>query len=111
MKTIEIDYQPRGYLSPEAVKLPDLVVGPLAFASSAAGNVVTGSVTNPTASAADAPVEVAIFPQDSGGRPIDFGYVTSDAELAAGSSWTFSTTIPSPINKFAAFAVYGQTPP
>ena len=103
-----IDYQPEGDLSPEAVKVPDLDVGALAIESSAAGNVVTGSVVNHTGSAVAAPVEITIFPLDSVGRPTDFGYASSEAELAAGASWTFSTTIPSPINKYMAFAVYGQ---
>lgn len=31
------------------------------------------------------------------GRPTDFGYASSDAALAAGASWKFTTTIPSPI--------------
>lgn len=111
VKVVKIEYQPRGYLDFNITKLPALAVGPLAIESSAAGNVVTGSVTNPNASAVPGSVQVAIFPLDSGGRPIDFGYANSDADLAAGSSWTFTTTIASPINKYAAFAVYEQTPP
>lgn len=62
---------------------------------------------NPNVEPVDAPIEVTIFPLDSAGRPIDFGYVSSEDALAAGSSWTFTTTIRSPINNHVAFAVYG----
>jgi len=92
------------------VKLPGLTVGELKIQSTAAGNLVTGVVKNSDASALEAPVEVTIFPLDSAGRPTDFGYATSDMALAAGGSWTFTATIPSPVNKYVAFAVYGQSP-
>jgi len=107
MNVVKIEYQPRGYRDSEIMKLPALTVGELKIASGDAGNVVTGSVTNPNPDSVEAPIEITIFPLDSAGRPLDFGYVSSMDALTAGSSWTFTTTIRSPIDKYVAFAVYG----
>jgi hypothetical protein len=101
-KTVEIDYQPRGYLTPEATKTTALTVENVTVASGAMGNIVTGDVANPGTAAVSGP-EIYLFPQDSGGRPYDFGYDSSTADLAVGSSWSFHMTIPSPINKCTAF--------
>jgi hypothetical protein len=61
------------------------------------GNVVTGTVANRGTTSVAMP-EVTLFSVDSGGRPIDFGYASSQSDLAVGSSWSFQATIPSPVN-------------
>ncbi|MEO8904556.1 MAG: FxLYD domain-containing protein [Polyangiaceae bacterium] len=104
----EIDYQPRGYPSPEATKLPDLAVeGIMITNDPTGGKHVTGNVTNHGTNSAARP-EVNIFAVDSGGRPFDAGYANSMTDLAPGSSWTFEMTVPTPFNKFIAFPVWGQ---
>ena len=107
-KITAIEYQPRGYPSPEATKLPDLAVegvkitdGPMG------GKLVTGGVANHSTGTASGP-ELTIFAVDSGGRPFDAGYTSSMTDLAAASSWPFQVTIPTPFNKYVAFPVWGQ---
>ncbi|HKO48478.1 MAG TPA: FxLYD domain-containing protein [Polyangiaceae bacterium] len=102
-----VAYQGRGYQSPEAAKLPALAVEQVKIVSSAMGNVVTGNVTNRGTTSVAMP-EVTLFSVDSGGRPTDFGYASSQTDLAVGSSWSFQATIPSQVNRSVAFAVYGQ---
>ena len=106
-KVAEIDYQPRGYLAADAVKVGDLAVENVKLASSSSGTLVTGSVANHATTVAPGP-ELYLFPVDSGDRPFDLGYANSATDLAAGSSWSFQLTVPDPINKYVAFPVYGQ---
>ena len=107
-KISEIDYQPRGYPSPEAMKLVELAVeGVMITNDPAGGKRVTGSVTNHDTKTASGP-ELNIFAVDSGGRPFDAGYTNSMTDLAPGSSWKFQITIPMPFNKYVAVPVWGQ---
>ncbi|HTA93283.1 MAG TPA: hypothetical protein VK745_27085 [Polyangiaceae bacterium] len=106
-KVVEIDYQPRGVLIPDAVKVGDLAVENVKLAGTSAGTLVTGSVANHATTDAPGP-ELYLFPVDSGGRPFDFGYANSTMDLAAGSSWSFQLTVPEPVNKYVTFPVYGQ---
>jgi len=107
-KIVEIDYQPRGYPSPEATKLPDLAVESVMIANApSGGKLVSGNVANHGTSTASGP-EINVFAVDSEGRPFDAGYANSMTDLAAGSSWPFQVTIPTPFNKYVAFPVWGQ---
>lgn len=109
-KTIEVDYQPRGYLTPEAVKVAGLAAQNIAIGNgTAGGKLVTGSVANQGTMAVPGP-ELYFFPLDSGGRPFDFGYDNSTMDIAPGSSWSFQITLPGPVNKYVAFPVFRQQP-
>jgi hypothetical protein len=105
---VAIEYRPEGYPSPEATKLPDLVVeGVMITNDPGGGKQVTGSVTNHSTSPAARP-ELSIFAVDSGGRPFDGGYASSMTDLAPGSSWAFKMNVPTPFNKYIAVPVWGQ---
>ena len=107
-KIVEIDYQPRGYPSPEATKLPDLAVEGVTIANGpSGGKLVSGSVANHGTSTASGP-EITVFAVDSGGRPFDAGYTNSMTDLAPGTSWSFQVTVPTPFNKYIAVPVWGQ---
>jgi hypothetical protein len=107
-KIVEIDYQPRGYPSPEATKLPDLAIEGVMIANApSGGKLVSGNVANHGTSTASGP-EINVFAVDSGGRPFDAGFTSSMTDLAVGSSWSFQVTIPTPFNKYVAFPVWGQ---
>jgi hypothetical protein len=107
-KITAIEYQPRGYPSPEAMKLPDLAVEGVKISDDAMGRkLVTGTVANHGTGPASGP-ELTIFTVDSGGRPFDAGYARSMTDLAAGSSWPFQVTIRTPFNKYVAVPVWGQ---
>ena len=106
-KTLQVDYRPGGFLVPEATKMTALAVENVAITNGTMGTSVTGSVVNHGAAVARGP-ELYLFAIDSGGRPYDFGYDSSTADLATGSSWGFQMTVPSPVSRYIAFPVYGQ---
>ncbi len=107
-KVIEIDYRAGAYLAAlGAPKIEGLGVEQVKIASNAGGDRVTGVFANHGATSLASP-QILFFALDSGGRPYDFGFDSSAADLAAGSSWSFNLSLPGPIDRYVLFPVYGQ---
>ena len=107
-KIVEIDYQPRGDRSAGATERRDLAVEGVTIANDpSGGKLVSGSVANHGTSALPTP-SINVFAVDSGGRPFDAGFASSETDLAAGSSWSFQLTVRTPFNKYVAVPVWGS---
>jgi hypothetical protein len=105
---VAVDYQPRGYLTPSVMKLPDLAVESVTIGNDpAGGKLVSGSVANHGTSTVSHPL-INVFAVDSGGRPFDGGNAGSMSDLAPGNSWSFQITGPTPFNKYVAVPAWGE---
>jgi len=107
-KIVRIQYQGRGYLSPQAVKLSGLSLeGVVVAGNGSGGKRVTGSVVN-HGTETRAGASVYLFAIDSGSRPFDIGYAHSMTDLTAGSAWPFELTVSTPFDRYVAFPVWGE---
>jgi len=102
-KVAHVDYQPLAQPGSEAVKLAGVSVEAVVISSNTSGGKrVTGNVVNHGTVSIDEPA-LQFFAVDSGGRPFAMAYAEAKTELAAGGTWAFELTVPTPFNQYLAY--------